>query len=160
MKFAVSYFYHVRNLAPTCLPISINMGEPSWFHEFKDRSHMFKDKRGVWNGAYIDELSSSNLEYVEQKEDPGDFCRECNREKFVGENCPFMNAMLAKLEKLDFSKTISKLEKLAAHFGCNEICFMVYEKPDVVCGERWAMRWWFERHGMELPEFVPPTKKA
>lgn len=129
------------------LPISINSGEPRWFHDFKDRNYMFKDKRGIWNGGYIDEISSSNLNLDKET------CHDCNRIKYVGENCPFLNTYFEKLNKLDFEKTIQKLEKVTEHFNCKDICFVVFEKDDVVCGERQGIKKWFNEHGVEIKEF-------
>lgn len=148
MKFYITYFYHIRNLPKTYLPISINNGEPNWFHEFQDRSHMFKDKRGIWNGGYIDEISSSNLEIQDPK-----VCIECDRKLYVGGNCPFMKGYYEKLSKLDFDKTFKKLQNIVNHFNCEDICFVVYEKPDCPCGERWVIKKWFEEHGITIEEF-------
>lgn len=149
MTFFISYFYHVRNLSTKTLPLSINSGEPNWYHNFQGRQHVFKDKRGVWNGGYIDEISSSNLELVQ------DVCHECGRVKFLGKDCPFAKAYKAKLEKLDFQKVVKKLEKVAEHFNCKNICFFVYEKPDIPCGERWVLKSWFEEHGVQIQEYQP-----
>lgn len=148
MKFYISYFYHVRHFPSDMLPISINSGEPNWYHDFKDRKHCFKDKRGVWNGGYIEELSSSNLDIS----DP-EICKNCQRIKLAGGNCPFMQAFRQKLDKLDFNRTINKLEATAKHFDCSSICFVVYEKPDVKCGERWPFVEWFKDHGIAIEEF-------
>lgn len=150
MKFQITYFYHIRNLPVTTLPISINNGEPKWYHDNQDRHHMFKDKRGVWNGGFIDEISSSNLNL---EQDAHEVCTDCNRQKLIGGNCPFMKGYRAKLDKLDFSKVLKKLEKVAEHFNCDTICFVVYEKPDVLCGERWVMKDWFKDNGVDVEEF-------
>ena len=107
------------------------------------------EKRGVWNGGYIDEISSSNLEDIDAHE----ICTDCGRKKLVGKDCPFAKSYRAKLDKLDFDKVYKKLLKVAEHFGCNKICFVVYEKPDVVCGERWVMKDWFADHGIQIEEF-------
>lgn len=151
MEFYITYFYHIRNLSTDTLPISINSGEPSWYHNFQSRDTMFKDKRGVWNGGYIDEISSSNLESTDAHET----CTDCGRVKLVGKDCPFAKSYRAKLDKLDFNKVYKKLLKVAEHFDCNKICFVVYEKPDVVCGERWVMKDWFADHGIQIEEFNP-----
>ena len=146
----MTYFYHIRNLSSNTLPISINSGEPSWYHDFQDRKHIFKDKRGVWNGGYIDEISSSNLETLDAHEM---CCTDCGRVKLAGKDCPFAKAYRAKLDKLDFDKVYSKLTKVVEHFGCKNLCFVVYEKPDVICGERWVMLDWFKDHGISIQEY-------
>lgn len=148
MNFYITYFYHVRNLPPTYLPISINSGEPAWYHDYKDRSHTFRDKRGVLNGGYIDEISSSNL----IMDDPR-ICYDCGRVKFQGGNCAFMKAYRDKLDKLDFNKVVEKLEKTVKHFECTDMCFLVYEKPEVLCGERPVIVNWFKDHGIGVVEF-------
>ena len=153
MDFYITYFYHIRNLPTTMFPISINSGEPNWFHDFKDRKHMFKDKRGVWNGAHIEEISSANLKDL----DAHQVCTDCGRSKLLGKDCPFAKAYAAKLNKLDFNLVYSKLEKLAHHFGCSSICFVVYEKPDIPCGERWVIVDWFKKHGVDIKEFSKAT---
>lgn len=129
------------------LPISINSGEPKWFHDFQGRDHMFKDKRGIWNGGYVDEISSSNLNLDRN------ICPDCKRTKYVGENCPFLQAYLQKLNKLDFKKVIEKLEKVTEHFNCKDICFVVYEKDDILCGERQGIKKWFKDHQIDVKEF-------
>lgn len=65
----------------------------------------------------------------------------------------FLNAYFEKLNKLDFEKTIQKLEKVTEHFNCKDICFVVFEKDDVVCGERQGIKKWFNEHGVEIKEF-------
>lgn len=153
MQFFVTNFYQVRNLPQNMLPISINSGEPNWYHDFKGRNHVFKDKRGIWNGGYIDEISSSNLTC-----DPN-VCHECGRYKYIGDDCSFMQAFREKLNKLDFGQVLKKLEKVAKHFNCQDICFVAYEKPDVVCGERWVIKKWFEDNKVEVKEFYLKTTK-
>lgn len=153
MQFYTANYYQIRNMPKSMLPLSINSGEPSWYHNDKGRSYIFKDKRGVWNGGYIDELSSANLDISE------DFCHECHRQKYVGENCPVVLAHIKKLHKLNFENTILKLEKLAKHFDCDSICFVVYEKLDILCGERIAIKKWFKENNTQIEEFYP-LKKA
>lgn len=153
MHFYTSNFYQVRNMPKDMLPLSVNQGEPKWFHDNKGRNYIFQDKRGVWNGGYIDEISSSNLNCN------SDECINCvNGEKEKRNDCAFIKAFLEKLQKLDFKKTIIKLTKLAEHFKCNSICFVVFEKPEIICGERVAIKKWFEENNTHIEEFFPFKK--
>lgn len=90
---------------------------------------------------------------------PFDTCTKCNRNNFSG-TCTFVNAHLQKLRTLDFEKTLEKLEKVVKHFNCKDVCFVVYEKPEVKCGERLAIRTWFKENGKEVLEFVEHFRKT
>lgn len=48
--FYTATFNQIRYMNKYILPLSICSGEPSWYHDFKDRNYCFFDKRGVYNG--------------------------------------------------------------------------------------------------------------
>ena len=50
MTIYTSYFYMVRFFPENLIPISTAVWDPKWFHDNKDQSYQFKDKRGVING--------------------------------------------------------------------------------------------------------------
>lgn len=153
LPFYTANFYQIRNMPKTMLPISINLNEPKWFHDNKGRTCIFQDKRKVWNGVYINELSSSNLEGVIE-----DCCKCPEIKKKTVDNCSVVKAQLSKLRKLNFQLEILKLENLAKQYNCSSICFVVFEKPEFVCGERSAIKKWFEENGVNIKEFYPIQK--
>ena len=53
MKIRISYFYQIRNFKPNMIPMSTAISDPSWFHDWKDSSYIFTDKRGILNGLRL-----------------------------------------------------------------------------------------------------------
>ena len=50
MKVLITYFYNIRFLKQNQIPVSTAMWDPKWYHDFKDKDYIFKDKNGVYNG--------------------------------------------------------------------------------------------------------------
>lgn len=56
IKLFTSYFYQVRFFRPYQIPISTALTDPKWFHDWKELTHYFGDKRGVINGLRAESL--------------------------------------------------------------------------------------------------------
>lgn len=152
MKYLVSDFYHIRFFNPGILPISINSGEPKWYHDYKGRNYIFRDKRNVVNGLYMSKLSMDNIET------PNDIsCDTCVKKnrcyKDLGEMCPICIDHYNYLKTLNFKEITNNLEEVSKVFNCDEICIVVFEKEYRKCGEAVALLKWFKKNGIKVEDF-------
>lgn len=136
MKLALSYFYQIRNFKKFMIPISTAVWDPKWFHDFKDKEHIFKDKNSVYNGIRFEELA------------PGDTCKdlcrgpeECSTKD--SSKCLFLQNYRKQIQQLDKNKLLKECEILASNIQRKEcfteepiIVFIVYETPNNKCSER------------------------
>lgn len=136
MKLALSYFYQIRNFKKFMIPVSTAVWDPKWFHDFKDKEYIFKDKNGVYNGIRFEELA------------PGDTCKdlcrgpeECSTKDPV--DCLFLQNYRKQIQQLDKDKLLKECETLASNIQRKEcfteepiIVFIVYETPNNKCSER------------------------
>lgn len=145
MKIYVTNFYHIRFFPTSLLPVSINAGEPSWYHDNKGRSYIFRDKRGVINGVVFEKISSGML-------DPkcGEYCDSCSHHV---PSCSFITEHLNYLETLDFDEIYFELSMLTELTHTKDICFVVFEKNWRECGEAVAIIKWFEEHNIKIEDF-------
>ena len=145
--FYITYFYNVRFLAPTIIPLSTAVWDPKWFHNFQDSYEVFYDKRGVLNGLRIDVLSPSKIY------DGATDCEACDHSK--PESCAFLRKYTDYLHTVDFNKVLLYCDKIkeAAKLPEADICLLVYEKPDNPCSERTALCNWFKENGHTLQEW-------
>jgi len=151
MKFQISTFHSIRHFEPYMIPISTAVWDPKWFHDFKGPDHVFKDKKGVYNG----------LRYLSLA--PGITCENlCRGPENCGNEpgtCMFLSNYAKQLENINFAQMINELMliglQIKKHEGFEEdpiIVLLVYEKPDNPCSERWPLKRWFKAHGYELEE--------
>lgn len=151
MKIMISTFHNIRNFTQNMIPISTAVWDPKWFHDFKGPDHVFKDKRGIYNGLRYLSLS------------PGITCEGlCRGPEDCGntpDSCPFLTAYKKQLDNLNFDTMVDELTSMALLIENHEqfegepiIVLLVYEKPDNPCSERSALRAWFKEHGYELEE--------
>ena len=151
MKIMISTFHNIRNFTPNMIPVSTAVWDPKWFHDFSYPTHVFKDKKGVYNG----------LRYLSLA--PGITCEGlCRGSKDCGNKpplCPFLIAYRKQLDNINFTTMVEELEAMGSaiqkHEGFEEdpiIVLLVYEKLDNPCSERWPLKDWFMAHGLELEE--------
>lgn len=150
MKIRTSYFFKLRDFKPWMIPISTAMWDPKWYHDFKGPDHVFKDKRGVYNGLRYESIV------------PGITCNGlCHGSPCPEEpgTCMFLQNYYKQLEALDFDTVMRDFENLAnaikSHEGFTEapeIVIMVYEKPEQACSERVMLHKWFKAHGCDIEE--------
>lgn len=150
MKFYLTYFYNIRFLSVLTIPISTAKWDPKWFHDNKGSDYVFIDKRGVYNGIRMPELSPYKLEHVECS-------KSCMQDPM---SCSFLKDYKNYLDSLDFDEVMGKITHLAELFKQQNklnrlpnICLLVHEKPDNPCSERKPLMDWFKEHGVDLEEF-------
>lgn len=145
MKWSITYFYNIRYMKPSQLPLSTAMFPPKFFAQTSKKNVAHLDKKGVILGLTIHE-------FVPQKQ-----C-ECPCEKKDFNNCCFLKEYYTQLSKLDFDEVILSwndfVEKLSnlTSISIDEVVLLVYEKPDNPCSERTVLKKWFSEHGIELQE--------
>lgn len=77
------------------------------------------------------------------------------------EDCAFLKAYKAQLDKLNLITIQNSLGKLATEIAQNEkltdvnFAFLVYETPTNPCSERWAIQQWFKEHNIKIEEWQP-----
>lgn len=159
--FYTATFNQVRYMSKYILPLSICSGEPSWYHDFKDRSYCFFDKREVYNGLVAWSLVL-NPKTVKKIEDQGAMCRKnC---PYDTHTCLFKSLYALQLKNISIHKILSDIEniketyrKLARikDYENIDICFMVYEQPTNLCSEREVVKKYFEDNNIEIKEWTP-----
>lgn len=159
MKIAISYFYQIRNFKKFMIPLSTAMYDPKWYHDFRDSSYVFLDKRKILNGSRCEDLK------------PGDTCSNlCNgKESCDTKNpneCQFLINYRKQLDKIDFLKFLVDLEEFGSTaqkiIGFEEepiVVLIVYETPTNSCSERNTIINWFKDNGITLKELDYPIDK-
>lgn len=152
MKIYTSYFYQIRFFPKTLVPLSTCLGDPKWFHDFQDKHHYFKDKRGVWNGLRAEPFM------------PGAECEglchgPAGCPNPTSPNCAFLNTYLTQLRRMDFLETIERFRTLGYKIkeadgldSLPDFALIVHEKPDNPCSERIIIQQWFAENGKPISE--------
>lgn len=154
-KFALSYFYQIRFFKQNMLPLSTAVWDPKWFHAFNDMNYRFFDKRGVLNGARC-------TPFV-----PGESCDGLCRGRDACQtgdptSCAFLNEYRKQLDKINVPLFLAAMSEVARELLPDipedevTIVFIVYEKPDNPCSERWVLLKWFEDHHINCKELEYP----
>lgn len=142
MKLYTSYFAQLRKFPPNLIGLSTAVWNPKW-------RPMGKDKRGV---ICVDCPPFK----------PGHECEGlCNGkcEPKHPEDCAFLKAYKAQLDKLNITRIQNSLGKLAKQIAYDEglqdidFAFLVYETPSNPCSERVAIQQWFRERGMPIEEW-------
>lgn len=142
MKLYTSYFAQLRKFPQNLVGLSTAHWNPKW-------RPMGKDKRGV---ICVDCPPFK----------PGHECEGlCNGkcEPKHPNDCAFLKAYKAQLDKLNLSNIQEHLGKLAAQIAYDEgftdvdFAFLVYETPTNPCSERIAIQQWFKEHGIKCEEW-------
>lgn len=163
MKIYTAQFSQVRYLEPYMIPFSTAAGEPKWFHDNRDRSYTFVDKRGVINGL-VAELLLVDTTKIDKLFDAGIGCSKDCQLKDLVPNCPFMELYYKLLKE-------QPVENVLKYF--NEICYsikkqlgfkeepivilLVYENASVNCAERPMLQKYFRDNGIEVEEWTKDT---
>lgn len=149
----ISHFYNIRFFPKNLVPVSTAVWDPKWYHENHMNDYKYIDKRGVWIGNRIEELSPAKLpdEVICQQ--------DCKRDL---QNCMFLSTYQEYLDRLDFKTIKEKLDYISveAQKELNlenpaDICLIVYEKPDNPCSERFGIIEFFAEEGINIKEFEP-----
>lgn len=145
MRIYTSYYYQIRNFPPNLIALSTAIWPPKYI-TFGE-----KDARGV---ICVDCPPFK----------PGHSCSglcngKCNPKH--PNNCEFLKAYKAQLDKLNIHSIQESLGKLATQIARDEglqdidFAFLVYETPTNSCSERAAIQQYFKEHGIECKEWNP-----
>lgn len=153
MKIYTSYFYQVRNFTPDMVPVSTALSDPSWYHAFQGKSHVFKDARGVLNGLRFEIFK------------PGNTCSNLCRGHAVCDdspkNCKFLKKYAEQLNSISIKTVIRILKKMEPDM-IKDLCpdakeltfvFLVHEAPSNPCSERIVIQEWFRKNGYDVQEW-------
>lgn len=150
-KLYISYFYNIRFFPKTLVPVSTAVWDPKWYHDNNSQDYTYVDKRGIWVGNRIEELSPYLLP------DEVICTPDCPRNN---QKCMFLATYQEYLDRLDFNKIKTKLENISISAQKKlaldkpaDICIMVHEKPDNPCSERWSLIEFFNEEGFDIKEF-------
>ena len=102
MKLALSYFYQIRNFKKFMIPVSTAVWDPKWFHDFKNKDYIFKDKNGIYNGIRFEELMPNK--------NCDNFCLECKEGNnlYTPQTCEFLKRYRNQIQKLDKDELFKK----------------------------------------------------
>lgn len=152
-KFKISYFARIRKMKPNEIPVSTAMWDPKWFHQPGRPKSVYLDKRNVINGLRVEPfVPHHNVQC------PGP--RDC---LWSPDKCTASMYYWNQLSELKYGDIINRFADLEmrlrerfphlAEYPELTFVFIVYEKPDNECSERFAIRRWFESKGFSLPEW-------
>lgn len=150
MKVLITYFYNIRFLKPNQIPVSTAVWDPKWYHDFKDKDYIFKDKNGVYNGIrYIPFVPNDSCNGL---------CRGPETCDKTPDTCPFLQNYYKQIYSLDIDKVMDDFNEIRYWLELDvaddyEIVILVYEKPDNPCSERHTLIQWFKDNGIDIEEF-------
>lgn len=154
MKYALSYFYQIRNFKPNMIPVSTAMWDPKWYHDWMGPEYTFVDKRGIVNGLRCEELHGDESCEGLCGPDCTDHRPEC---------CEFLKNYRKHLDSLDWSAIEKRAQIAAADIQSKLqftdepiIVFIVYETPKNPCSERVALLAYFKDNGIDCQELSYP----
>lgn len=135
------------------IPMSTAMSDPAWFHEFKDKTHVFKDTRGVLNGLRLQPI------IVKASEHSGG----CPCETKDWTQCPMAASYNAHLHNIDFDKMYKGMLDFCNMYVKQEnikeepiAVLIVWEAPNNPCSERETLISYFNEHGIDCKELDYP----
>ena len=155
-SIATSYFYQIRNFKQWYLPVSTALSDPDWYRPRNEKEY-FLDNRGIVCGLRYEPL-------IVQKYGT----KECIGEHSIcplwatqdqNYQCECMHEYYNLLSILvDKEKTLKAFEHCANKFKkeldlpCDPvIVLMVYEAPNNVCSERYALQKFFNCKELKYP---------
>ena len=144
MKLYTSYFAQLRKFPPNLVGLSTAHWNPKW-------RPMGKDKRGV--------ICVDCPPFKPGRECDGLCEGKCNPKH--PEDCAFLKAYKAQLDKLNLISIQESLGKLATQIANDEgfqdidFAFLVYETPQNPCSERVAIQEYFKEHNIQCEEWQP-----
>ena len=144
MKIYTSYFAQLRKFPPNLIGLSTAIGNPYW-------RPMGKDKRGV--------ICVDCPPFKPGRECMGLCAGRCDPKH--PEDCDFLKAYKAQLDKLNLYSIQESLGKLGTQIARDEgftdvdFAFLVYETPTNPCSERVAIQQYFKEHGINVQEWQP-----
>ena len=144
MKLYTSYWAQVRNFPRNLVGLNTTVWPPRW-------RPMGKDKNGV---LVIDCFPLKPNSECSGLCNGSDNCKHKD-----SHNCLFLQTYYNQLEAIEFNHFKYQLQKLHDDICAGEnledvdFAFIVYEKYDNPCSERWPIQKWFKEHNMEIQEW-------
>lgn len=138
MQIYTSYFYMIRFFKPNMIPISTCISDPKWFKPPNNQEY-FLDKNNVINGLRYEPLI---VQRFGTKECMG-LHQQCPF-YIEGYQCECMQEYEQLLYSLvDKEKTLKAFEYCCNKFNADTIALIVYEAPNNLCSERYALQKFF-----------------
>lgn len=144
MKLYTSYFAQLRNFPKNLVGLSTAHWNPKW-------RPMGKDARGI--------ICVDCPPFKPGHECDGLCNGKCNPKN--PEDCAFLKAYKAQLDKVNITSFMNSLGKLAAQICCDEsltdidFALLVYETPTNPCSERVVIQQWAKEHDIDIEEWHP-----
>lgn len=144
------------------VPISTALWDPKWFHDNKDATYIYMDKKKVINGVRCDKLAPHECEGLCRGRDK--VTNRCMTNDIIDSDldgnirCPFLEVYRRQLDKIDFDEFMKDIQStLKSYEDTFKVVdavpvFIVYEAPDNQCSERRIIQEWFRDHGVECNE--------
>ena len=144
MKFYTSYYYQIRNFPPNLVALSTAIYPPKWLKFGKDK-----------NGVLVIDCSP-----LKPGVECSGLCNGPDNCKYKeSHNCLFLRTYYHQLEQIEFDHFIYQLQKLHDDICAGEnlkdvdFAFIVFEKYDNPCSERWPIQEWIKENGLEIKEW-------
>lgn len=142
MKLYTSYWAQVRNFPRNLVGLNTTVWPPRW-------RPLGQDKRGIWV------IDCPPLK-------PGKQCEglcngKCNPKH--PKDCAFLQTYKKQLNNeltpnfFIILNNLAKKIKAKEHLDDIDFAFIVFEKYDNPCSERWPIQEWFKEHNMEIQEW-------
>ena len=158
IKLYTSYFYQIRFFKENMIPVSTATYDPKWYHDWMGPDHVFKDKRGIYNG-----IRAECFHFDEEKYGNCGCGDACSLSPKDPSKCEFLRLLRKQYDLLDYNDIIERCNKLAntiqeiEHYKESPILvFIFYETPKNKCSERETLQSWFKDHGYNLQELTYP----
>lgn len=143
MKLYTSYWAQVRNFPRNLVGLNTTVWPPKW-------RPLGPDKNGVWvvdcwplkPGSACEGLCAGKCEPKHPKD------------------CEFLKVYKGQLDYLNFDTFMGQLHALKEKMEQGEnlkdidFAFIVFEKYDNPCSERWPIQQWMREHGVEIKEWI------
>ena len=140
-KIYTSYFYQIRFFTPNMVPVSTAMSDPAWYKPPEGKEY-YIDKRGIVCGLRYEPL-------IVQTQ--GTHICPCDNITSAP-YCPTMVEYRQLLDKLvNKEKTFKAFEYCLNKFNADTIVLIVYEPPNRLCSERWALQEFFNCEELKYP---------
>lgn len=144
MKLYTSYWAQVRNFPKNLIILNTTVWPPKWYGPLG-----YKDKNGVIS------IDCPPLK-------PGQSCAglcngKCNPKH--PEDCAFLKEYRKQLDNINIDAFIAKLFDLSykiekqEHLYTVNFAFVVFEKYDNPCSERWVIQQWLKDNNIEVTEW-------
>lgn len=142
MKLYTSYWAMVRNFPRNLVGLNTTVWPPRWRPMGKDKNGVLVIDCGPLKpGAECEDLCDGKCEPKHPN------------------NCKFLETYYKQLKEIEFDQFMYQLQKLHDDICAGEnledvdFAFIVYEKYDNPCSERWPIQRWIKENNLEIEEW-------